>query len=125
MIYLDTHIVAWMYAGKIEFIPGKIQRELAREELLISPMVLLELQYLFETGRVSARGEKVFQDISKRVGLKICELPFDQVIKQAVELNWTRDPFDRLIVAQARVHSSKLVTKDSEILRNYNHALWG
>ena len=124
MIYLDTHIVAWMYAGKIELIPEKIQGELSREELLISPMVLLELQYLFETGRVSARGEKVFQDISKRVGLKICGLPFDQVIKQAIGLNWTRDPFDRLIVAQARVHSSRLATKDSLILKRYKHAFW-
>lgn len=29
MIYLDTHVIAWLYAGKIELIPEKIQEEIS------------------------------------------------------------------------------------------------
>lgn len=124
MIYLDTHVIAWLYAGKVELIPESIQNRISKEELLISPMVSLELQYLFEIGCVSEQGSDVVQDMGKRIGLMICELPFDVVINFAVKQKWTRDPFDRIIVAQASLHSSKLVTKDESMLENYKFALW-
>ena len=34
----------------------------------------------------------------------------------AVDLNWTRDPFDRLIVAHARLRGWRLATGDRVIL---------
>jgi PIN domain nuclease of toxin-antitoxin system len=43
----------------------------------------------------------------------------------AVErVQWTRDPFDRLIVAQALLHDAPLITKDEHIRRHYAGALW-
>ncbi|MEE9165510.1 MAG: PIN domain-containing protein [Nitrospinota bacterium] len=125
MIYLDTHVVAWLYAGKVDLIPKKVQNRISKEELLMSPIVTLELQYLFEIGRVSEQGSDVIQDLEKRIGLMICELPFNVVINCSVKQKWTRDPFDRIIVAQASLHASKLITRDETILRNYKHALWG
>jgi len=124
MIYLDTHAAAWLYAGKISLFPDHVQRVISREDLLISPMVTLELQYLFEVGRVSKRGTEVVLDLEKRIGLKICEHSFDEVIKHAIKQDWTRDPFDRVIVAQASIHSTKIVTKDEGIHKNYKHSLW-
>jgi PIN domain nuclease of toxin-antitoxin system len=35
-----------------------------------------------------------------------------------------RDPFDRLIVANAKAKDAPLVTKDPRIHRNYSRALW-
>jgi PIN domain nuclease of toxin-antitoxin system len=124
MIYLDTHMVAWLYAGELELIPENIQKDISIEEIFISPVVMLELQYLFEIGRVSEEGSKVVHDLVNRIGLKVDDLPFEMVIRHAVEQKWTRDPFDRIIVAQASVHSTTLVTKDTTIHRNYQHALW-
>ncbi len=124
MIYLDTHVVAWLYAGKINLIPENVQSEISKEELLISPIVTLELQYLFEIGRVSEKGLDVVNDLQKRIGLKTCELPFESIIEGAVKQNWTRDPFDRIIVSQASVRSSMLVTKDDTIQKNYRYFLW-
>jgi PIN domain nuclease of toxin-antitoxin system len=124
VIYLDTHVVAWLYAGKLKLIPINIQNEIANADLLISPIVTLELEYLFEIGRVSVKGLEVVHDLETRPGLKTCKLPFDSVIKQAIEQRWTRDPFDRIIVSQASMRSSKLVTKDDIIHKNYKHTLW-
>jgi PIN domain nuclease of toxin-antitoxin system len=41
-------------------------------------------------------------------------------------VSWTRDPFDRLIVAQARCtrRSIALITKDRLIRRHFKGAVW-
>jgi PIN domain nuclease of toxin-antitoxin system len=46
------------------------------------------------------------------------------VIDAAVQMKWTRDPFDRLITAQAAVYKNILLTKDETIRKNYLKALW-
>jgi len=52
MIYLDTHVVVWLYAGDKKRFPAAVCKRIEDNELLISPIVLLELQYLKETGRL-------------------------------------------------------------------------
>jgi PIN domain nuclease of toxin-antitoxin system len=39
-------------------------------------------------------------------------------------LGWTRDPFDRLIAAQALVANATLVTKDTLMSKHCPAALW-
>ena len=124
MIYLDTHVVAWLYAGRIDLFPSYVQKIISSDELLISPIVALELQYLFEVGRVSKKSTDVLFDLGKRIGLKTCEYPFNDIIENAIKQKWTRDPFDRIIVAQASIHSTKIATKDETIRKNYKHAIW-
>ena len=55
MIYLDTHVVAWLYAGLVDHMNSALLKIINRERLLISPMVVLELEYLFETRPVNFR----------------------------------------------------------------------
>ena len=43
----------------------------------------------------------------------------------AKSLDWTRDPFDRLIVGQARASRLGLITKDRQIRRHFDGAFWG
>ncbi|MFQ5788124.1 MAG: PIN domain nuclease, partial [Thermodesulfobacteriota bacterium] len=59
-----------------------------------------------------------------RSGLKTCEHPLNDVIENAIKQKWTRDPFDRIIVAQASIRSTKIATKDETIHENYKHAIW-
>jgi PIN domain nuclease of toxin-antitoxin system len=37
---------------------------------------------------------------------------------------WTRDPFDRLITAQAASYNQVLLTKDETIRKHYANAIW-
>jgi acetylornithine deacetylase/succinyl-diaminopimelate desuccinylase-like protein len=37
---------------------------------------------------------------------------------------WTRDPFDRLIVANAMADGATLITADRVILRHFDQAIW-
>jgi len=87
-------------------------------------MVILELQFLFEIGRAKTPAAKVVEALSRDVGLSVCGLPFAQVMESALDQKWTRDPFDRLIVAHASANDASLITKDATILRNYKHAIW-
>ncbi len=124
LTYLDTHVVAWLFAGQTDLLPKTICQIVEFERLLISPMVELELQYLFELGRTTEPPSMVVQTLERQIGLEKCTLSFPQVVTTALGETWTRDPFDRMITAQARIRNSKLLTKDDTILRNYEHALW-
>ena len=40
-------------------------------------------------------------------------------------MSWTRDPFDRVITAQAALEQDRLITKDRVILEKYEHVQSG
>ena len=65
----------------------------------------------------------IVNDLSVSIGLRICDLPFADVALQAVDEDWTRDPFDRIIVAQARLAKATLITRDTAIHKRYDKAL--
>ncbi len=48
----------------------------------------------------------------------------EQLFDQAIDYQWTRDVFDRLITAEAEAMGFALVTKDKNILANYKQAIW-
>jgi PIN domain nuclease of toxin-antitoxin system len=123
--YLDTNAVLWLIRDPHGSLSTRAQRRLdADDELLISPMVLLELENLFEIRRITMSGEESLHKLGAEIGLQVCSYPFGLVIEQAIHERWTRDPFDRIIVAHARARKAPLVTKDENILRNYKLALW-
>jgi len=124
LAYLDTHAVVWLYAGESSLFPTAALNLLGEKPLIISPIVLLELQYLFEIERIKAAPEKIFKSLEKSIGLKVCRLEFQKVVTASLKQSWTRDPFDRLIVAQAMIANAALITKDESILNHYPKAVW-
>ena len=124
MIYLDTHVLLWLHAGLLDRLTLRGRRLLEQNDLLISPCVKLELQYLFEIGRTTVPCDRVVNDLEGQIGLGICDLPFAVVVNRALELDWTRDPFDRLIAAQALCRGIPLLTKDKSIRRRVKLAVW-
>lgn len=124
MIYLDTHVVVWLYSGDIERISDIAKELINGNDLYISPIVQLELQYLFEIQRITEIPHVIISNLFARIGLKVCDQDFLQIITNATSLGWTRDPFDRIIVANAALHQNSLITKDQNILTNYPKAVW-
>lgn len=125
MTYLDTHVVIYLYNGNLK----KLSREAARliekaDQLLISPMVELELEYMYRRDYVRANSAMVVADLRARIGLAICDLPFPLISHESLSITWTEDPFDRMIVAQAAATKSKLITSDAKIRENYPLAVW-
>jgi PIN domain nuclease of toxin-antitoxin system len=86
-------------------------------------MVVLELEYLHEIGRLRVRASQIIAALTSELGLSVCDRPFENVAMQATHESWTRDVFDRIIVAQARLAKAALITRDSDILAHYNKAV--
>lgn len=125
MIYLDTHVVLWLYVGEQNKLSDFVQSIIAQEFVLVcSSIVRLELQYLYEIGRITDKPDVIFADLSQRVDLNICKKDFSLIIDRSLAISWTRDVFDRLIVANAMIDQNILLTKDHKILANYANAKW-
>jgi PIN domain nuclease of toxin-antitoxin system len=124
MIYLDTHVVVWLFIPKIDLLSDPVKRQINSEHLLLSPMVLLELEYLYESGRIKENAETILNSLTKTTGLTVCDFPFPRIARAARKLIWTRDPFDRIIVGHAVARGKKIITKDRSILDNYTGAVW-
>lgn len=124
LIYLDTHVVVWFFANDRERFSAPIQELMNQHDWYISPIVRLELQYLHEIGRVNPTADAVIASLSQQVGLTICPKPFNDVISAANRLTWTRDPFDRLLVAHASLSDDILITSDQDIRSHYAYAMW-
>jgi PIN domain nuclease of toxin-antitoxin system len=123
-VYLDTHVVIWVYEGEEQKLSPLVSRTLDNSELLVSPAVVLELELLHEIGRMRISAEKMIGILESQVDLHVCGLPFRDVAMPALKESWTRDPFDRLIVANAKAAGAPLVTKDDRIRKHYRRAIW-
>lgn len=124
MIYLDTHVVIWMYEKDQQRFTPIGHSLIEKEDLVISPMVELEIEYLFGIKKITERSAVIIDYMRKHIGLNISDAPFSEVVKRAALLKWTRDPFDRLITAQADIQEATLLTKDGTIHTHYPKAVW-
>ncbi|MCI0415840.1 PIN domain-containing protein [bacterium] len=124
VVHLDTHVVVWLYSGLLHLVPSRIALAIDENSLRVSPIVALEIQYLYETRRITIRANTILEDLDLRIGLRLDRLSFARVARQSLLEKWTRDPFDRLIVAQARIRQVPLLTKDRTIRKHYKNARW-
>lgn len=124
MIYLDTHVVVWIYSGDVNKLSKTAAQHIQSEDIRISPAVILELEFLHEIHRLTKTASAMVTTLSRDIGLQVCELSFRAVAESAVEQKWVRDPFDRLIVGHASANEAPLVTKDENIRRHYRRAVW-
>ena len=123
MTFLDTHVAVWVCSNP-EMLSEPARLAIEEDDVFVSPMVILELQYLYEIGRLKQGAEIITTKLKSDLGLTVSEDSFARVITSAVDENWTRDPFDRIIVGQARCANARLVTKDELIQKHYTGAVW-
>jgi PIN domain nuclease of toxin-antitoxin system len=123
-IFIDTHVVVWLYLGDTAKFPEKVQLLIESNDLYISPIIILEIEYLKEIGRINIASNEIISDLQAKIGLLVDDLSFEIVTCKAVDINWTRDPFDCLIAASAIARSYPLITKDENILNNLSLATW-
>jgi PIN domain nuclease of toxin-antitoxin system len=125
IVYLDTNAVVFLAQRGPARFSSQARRLLEHGELLYSPMVLLELEYMCEIGRSAVRARDMQRKLEHELGLHVCDLPFAEVANAALDEKWTRDPFDRMIVAQAKVNGlAPLISSDENVARHYARTIW-
>ena len=109
MILLDTNALIWLLAGH------RRARRLLRGDLrlYVSPVSSLELRFLDEVGRIRLRADL---DLFEDPRFAIDDPSALDLFSAALDLAWTRDPFDRLLAAHAQLRRWRLATADRRLL---------
>jgi PIN domain nuclease of toxin-antitoxin system len=108
---LDTNALIWLEQGHRRAKP-LLKRDAA---LYISPASLLELQMLNEVGRIRLSAGAL-EALAHDERWLLDDPPAAEWFLRSTDLTWTRDPFDRLLVAHARLRGWRLATGDSVLL---------
>jgi len=123
--YLDTHVAVWLHDGLVERLSTSAKQRIESSDLLISPMVLLELQYLFDRKRLAVEPMPIYTYLQATFGVGLCSYAFPAIVVEAIQCGWTNDPFDRIVVAHAKANNgAALITADTLIRRYYSGAVW-
>lgn len=122
--FLDTHAAVALFAGKLEVFERRSVDLLERAAIFVSPFVRLELAFLHEIERVRPTPEEIMNGLLTDCGVTEATDRVDKVVAEAMTIGWTRDPFDRLLVATAKLHRAPFVTRDSNIHEHFENAVW-
>lgn len=115
---LDTHVLVWLVAGDPK-LPTSVAAQLRSPEhtLCLSAVVAWELSIKFHIGKLPTVAPLLadFPTVAARLGADVLDISPAHAIR-AGALDWThRDPFDRMLVAQALEEGLRLVTLDGHI----------
>ena len=122
--FLDTHVAVYLATGQTRELGHRARQLIERAALFVSPAVRLELAFLADLRRITASADEVLGALAGDLGVRVAADPFDSIVAEAMAIGWTRDPFDRLIVATASLHRSPLITRDRRMLDNFADAVW-
>lgn len=112
-LLLDTHVVLWEL-GEAGMVGPDARKAIEHaEELLFSVVSFAEIGIKAAVGKLS-----VAPDIDERIigsGVRILGLTSDHGLRVADLPMHHRDPFDRLLISQARCEGLTLLTADARI----------
>jgi PIN domain nuclease of toxin-antitoxin system len=112
-LLFDTHVVLWQLSGS-QSIGTAAQQEIRNaDELLFSVVSFAEIGVKAAIGKLS-----VPEDLRQHIldaGIRILGLAPDHALGVAGLPLHHRDPFDRLLIAQARSERLTLMTADARI----------
>lgn len=110
---LDTHFLIWLTLGSSRL--SKFPWLERYRPWGISPVSLLEIQYLAEVGRLEVQNPEFTEQVLRDERFVVDEVPLLSLMRHALVLSWTRDPFDRLLAAHSAARQIPLCTTDRTI----------
>jgi PIN domain nuclease of toxin-antitoxin system len=112
-LLLDTHFLIWLVLES---------KRLANFPWLdryrpwgVSPVSFLEIQFLAEVGRLSVSNPEFTSTVMNDRRFIIDDISLETLVGHALRFDWTRDPFDRLLVAHSLARRVALCTTDRTI----------
>ncbi|RYG66567.1 type II toxin-antitoxin system VapC family toxin [bacterium] len=126
-ILLDTHILIW-WSDTPELLSSSARAfmEDRRNTLAISVVSIWEMQIKINLGKLSTRlplREMVSSQIAIN-GIQILHLDLPHIFELSNLPHHHRDPFDRLLIAQARVENMPILTADV-VFSSYDVSILG
>lgn len=115
-LLLDTHVLLWWIAGDAAL--GRLAREAIddpRSQVYVSPISLWEVA--IKRARTPLKAPDDMAVAVDEAGFAQLPVTFDHAEQTAMLPSIHRDPFDRMLIAQAQVEGLVLVTSDHKIQR--------
>lgn len=117
--------MVWLCQNDLPKISGPALAAINEHDLLISPAVLIELNFLYQIGGIVRAPQDLAKQLRMQIGVKVCDHSFPDLAETALFETWTRDPFDLMIVSHAKSNNySPLITRDEKIRAHYPRAVW-
>jgi len=91
--------------------------------LYVPTMVLLETKYLFEIGKIEGSINDIMHYIKQKINIHIVGFN-EEELQEALLLESTRDPFDRIILSTAISMKIHIITKDAWMKKTYTNTIW-
>lgn len=118
-LLLDTHALLWLLADDARL--GDEARDLIIDpanDVFVSAASFWEIVIKLRTGKLEADGDAVF-DACRRTGLQVIAVAPEHTLAVLTlpQFEDHRDPFDHLLLAQAKVERLAFVTQDSKAPR--------
>jgi len=114
-LLLDTHVVLWAITGDAVLGDEILDRLRHDPDIYLSPISMWEITIKQATGKLT--GPPDLAERIREMGFR--ELPVTHahaIVAGRLPLHH-RDPFDRMLIAQATVHGMTLATRDPSIAR--------
>lgn len=117
-LLLDTHFLIWILlrSRRLRAYPWIEDHR----PWGVSPVSLLEIQFLAEVGRLKVDASGFFRAFQSDGRFRVDDPPFAAVFRHALGSTWTRDPFDRLLAAHSAVRRIPLCTADAALRRHHS-----
>ena len=123
-LLLDTHVVLWLVDDVGRLPDGWAEAITAADEVFVSAVVGWEIGVKRSFGRLTAPAPDDLLGVLEPLGYVPLAVTWGHAVASA-GLPWHhRDPFDRLLVAQARQESLTLASVDEDLL-DYDVTLLG
>lgn len=117
---LDTHFLIWLTLGSARLAEFPWLEKY--QPWGVSPVALLEIQFLAEVGRLEVRNPFFTEAVLEDERFTVDEVPLLALVRNALDLAWTRDPFDRLLAAHSSARRIPLCTAD-RLLRAHHRLI--
>ncbi|HEX7469123.1 MAG TPA: type II toxin-antitoxin system VapC family toxin [Verrucomicrobiae bacterium] len=116
-LLLDTHVFIWLDDNRDKLSPLVIDLCTDRTDTLwLSVVVVWEIQTKLQIGKLKLRGSlaEIIRDQKQVNGIQILALNLPHVMELQNLPAHHKDPFDRMLIAQAKSEDWKIVSKDPE-----------
>lgn len=126
-LLLDSHTLLWAVANPAQLgVGGREAIEDARNTIHVSAASLWELLLKAAKGKLDLglTPHQKLQSFLTRLHASVLPVRFDHLAEAYSLPGLHREPFDRLLIGQARVEGMTLVTKDNTLGRYEVKILW-
>ncbi|MEG4458139.1 type II toxin-antitoxin system VapC family toxin [Microcoleus sp. N9_A1] len=124
-LLLDTHALIWFVSNDTNLPVSTRDKIESADDVFLSIASLWEMAIKLNIGKLPLQGN--FEDIEPQLiaaGITILPVTFADTVQFRYLPLHHRDPFDRILVAQAINHSLVLVSRDVAFDAYYLQRLW-